>query len=405
MEKLNSNDKIEQLNDSINTKKSFIKFTKLNKYFLFPFICPIFDMLCYYLPNTIFDNKGMKGKEFYQMIFKELAYIIGGGIPYLISNYKQKDNKENNLNNSNDKESTNNKRIDYIYNDKSIINVNQKKVYILFAVACILFATYQLTGTLNKKDFQTLLYFIFSISLFTKYILKEDIHKHQYLSLAIAFIGIIMAMIIDFLRMEKDDIINYFLLIIGSICFSLFFVFAKYFNNVYYISPYKFSFCVGIVTIIFSILGFIIYSLIKYHDLSYFNECFDISTVDKKAQKIILLILYLLCMISFQIFALSSLVYFSPTLLMITEIINPLLYAIIVHTVNEQITYFVLIVIGYIIALLASLIYNEIIILNFCGLSKNTKKYVNKRIEKEVRELNEIQYDDNCSDGENEIEA
>ena len=49
MEHSNQNDKKEQPNDSINTKKSYIKFTKLNKYFLFPFICPIFAMLSYNL--------------------------------------------------------------------------------------------------------------------------------------------------------------------------------------------------------------------------------------------------------------------------------------------------------------------------------------------------------------------
>ena len=407
MEDSNKNDKKEPLNDSTNTKKSYIKFTKLNKYFLFPFICPVFSNLCFYLPSIIFNDKGMKGKEFYQMIFKELSFIIGGGVPHFISKYKQKDNKENNSNNSNDIENTSNKRFEYIYNDKSIISVNYKKVYILLVVACILFITSQLTQKVNIKKFQVMLYFIFSISLFSKYILKEEIYKHQYLSLAFAFIGIIMAMITDFLKMDNGDIIDYFLLIIGSICFSLFFVLAKYFNNVYYISPYKLSFSVGIVTIIFSILGFIIYSLIEYHDLSYFIECFNISEVEDKTKTIILLLLYLLSMIALQIFTLSSIVYFSPTLLMVTEILDPFISFIIYYIENgPKMPDIVLVIVGYIIALLASLIYNEIIILNFCGLSKNTKKFVDKRVIKESIELIEIQYDDDKHfDAENEIEA
>ena len=43
--------------------------------------------------------------------------------------------------------------------------------------------------------------------------------------------------------------------------------------------------------------------------------------------------------------------------------------------------------IGYFIALFSTLIYNELIILNCCGLNKNTKKFVNKRIYKELEEI------------------
>ena len=43
--------------------------------------------------------------------------------------------------------------------------------------------------------------------------------------------------------------------------------------------------------------------------------------------------------------------------------------------------------------LFSALIYTEIIILNFCGLSKNTKKFINERIKEEIKELNEISND------------
>ena len=46
-----------------------------------------------------------------------------------------------------------------------------------------------------------------------------------------------------------------------------------------------------------------------------------------------------------------------------------------------------LIPIGYLIVLFASLIYNEIIILNFCNLSKDTKKFIEDRINEEKKEF------------------
>ena len=62
---------------------------------------------------------------------------------------------------------------------------------------------------------------------------------------------------------------------------------------------------------------------------------------------------------------------------------------------------FILHPIGSIICFFSLLIYNEIIILNFCGLSKNTKKFVEQRI---IKELEEIQKEEDLlSDGDDEM--
>ena len=62
---------------------------------------------------------------------------------------------------------------------------------------------------------------------------------------------------------------------------------------------------------------------------------------------------------------------------------------------------FILHPIGPIICFFSLLIYNEIIILNFCGLSKNTKKFVEQRI---IKELEEIQKEEDLlSDGDDEM--
>ena len=46
--------------------------------------------------------------------------------------------------------------------------------------------------------------------------------------------------------------------------------------------------------------------------------------------------------------------------------------------------------VGYIIALFSSLVCNEIIIFNFCGLSKNSKIFVNKRMLSELSRVNKF---------------
>ena len=47
--------------------------------------------------------------------------------------------------------------------------------------------------------------------------------------------------------------------------------------------------------------------------------------------------------------------------------------------------------IGYLIVVFASLIYNEIIILNFCGLNKETKKFIEQRLFDDITDLKKME--------------
>ena len=78
---------------------------------------------------------------------------------------------------------------------------------------------------------------------------------------------------------------------------------------------------------------------------------------------------------------LSNLViyYFTPTLLMVADSISPMLFWMILVLPDETSKFNIIFnLLGYIITLFSSLIYNEIIIFNFCDLNKNTKKYLEK---------------------------
>lgn len=69
---------------------------------------------------------------------------------------------------------------------------------------------------------------------------------------------------------------------------------------------------------------------------------------------------------------------------MVTDSISPmLLWIVLTLPKEEKIINIVFNSLGYLISLLSSLIYNEIIILNFCDFNKYTKKYIEKRGQKE----------------------
>ena len=89
-----------------------------------------------------------------------------------------------------------------------------------------------------------------------------------------------------------------------------------------------------------------------------------------------------------EVFTLLVIFYFSPILLMVTDIISPMLLQVTTTIQDGQdLPDVVLNPIGYLIVLFASLIYNEIIILNFCNLSKDTKKFVELRLNEEKDDL------------------
>ena len=159
--------------------------------------------------------------------------------------------------------------------------------------------------------------------------------------------------------------------------------------NQYYISPLILSLLFGLISIFLTSFAFIISSLIKYNDLSIFNNLVDFSEIDNKATVIIYTIIFAFLFATvLQVLTLLSLFYFSPNLTIITDIISPMLTWI-VETIQNYKSMIEVIVnpIGYLIVLFSSLIYNEIIILNFWGLSKNTKIFVEQRVNKEEKQI------------------
>ena len=384
---INKIDKKDESSYQINDKRSLITFAKLNKYFLIPFLCPIFCMLANFFDVFIDESEVINKQEFIYSIFFDLSYAIEG-LFYFISYFKTKVNKEKESKTNTENQNTG---IIYIYNDNFSYNYNNiNKIIMIIVLLSILLEIQNLLMALSDYEnvFEERLYFIFFIPLFSKIILKENIYKHQYFSLLIAILGFILLSIPVCLELTKDDIISNILNLIDGFIYPLFIVIIKYVSEKYYLSPLKLSLLFGILATIIDCIGYIIYSLIKFHNFSYFNDCFDFSQVENKLTISIYLILYFLFLTILQLLILLAIFYFSPTLIMVTDIISPFLLWIAVSIEDgESILDSIINPCGYLIVLFGALIYNEIIIFNFCGLDKNTKKFVNQRLYQELREI------------------
>ena len=196
MERLNSEDSVESnedLNENIHTKKPIITFGKLNRYFIIIILCPIFCMLSNLFIFLIFQTEIIKKREFAYSFILCINYFVAG-LFHFISFFRVNMKKEIKTSSNNE---NSNSGIIYINNEAIINNFDNSKVILLIILLSLILGINSLNSNfiLGKNIFEFRLYFFFFIPLFSKILLKENIYKHQYFSLIIAIIGIILLLI------------------------------------------------------------------------------------------------------------------------------------------------------------------------------------------------------------------
>ena len=384
-ENIESNsDTKESLTKNEKLHQPLITFAKINKYFLIPFLCPVFCMMANYCIGKFDKQKIMNKAEFIVPVYVILSYVAAG-TPYFISKFNQKVEGGKEVIIYRERIPHN---IKYIYNKGFKQNLIKKYALIIFL--SLLIVAFELLSSHSRgyKLFQERLYFMFLIPIFSKFILKDDIFKHQYFSLFIAILGSIFLIVPVGLKLAEEDIVPNIQKFFSAVAYSLYLVLIKYVTHTFYISPFKLNFIFGLISLGCIVIGYIIFSLVKFHDFSYFKDCLDFSEVDNKLVLSLYIIFSFIFAAILQFLTLLVIFYFSPILLMVTDIISPMLTWIVSTIEGErELPGVVLNPIGYLIVLFSSLIYNEIIIFNFCGLSENTKKFVEIRLNEESKDL------------------
>ena len=368
---------------------SIITFSKMNKHFFIPFLTPIAVMLSNYFFGELEDS--MKDSSLVTSLCDEVAIFVAGLLYFFTKFDKSTENKKEPLTEN----IKTNQSFEYIYIEKEI-NIDQTKLLLLLVTIAILLTVYETFDGIYSDDkvniFGLEVYFFIYSPIFCKFILKENIYKHHYFSLFIGVIGIALVSIPVGLKLsDKDKIPNLYNFIVAT-SITLFFIIIKYVMTEYYISIFKIYLIVSVVSIILEFIVFIIISLSKNQDLSYFKELFEFKTNENTGNIILYFILAFIFTVISQALLALVLLYFSPLLLMVTHIISPFLNWIF-SVINEgqELPDVVLYPIGYLIVVFASLIYNEIIILNFCGLNMETKKFIEQRLFNDITDLKKME--------------
>ena len=237
---------------------------------------------------------------------------------------------------------------------------------------------------------------ILFLNIFTSIIIKNQIYKHQYLSLGIMILLGILLNIFDLKEMKLNDLSILFLSIIIEIIYSLEIVLAKYGMDNNSCSPFEITFYEGFFSLILNIIFLIIATNIpldknfKYNNLLKISEYKGEKYLDNfysyiENLNVIEILLFITTMIGrlfFNLFSKFTLNYFTSSHVVLILIMGEITIIFIDRSFIEII--FIIIILLFEFFML--LIFCEIIELNCCGLDENTKKNILLREGKVINE-------------------
>ena len=187
---------------------------------------------------------------------------------------------------------------------------------------------------------------------------------------------------------------DFYLVLLGTSLNSVQIVIEKYIMEHKFITPFRLLFIEGIFGLIINSLMFYLFYLFRDSDMIY---CFsikiqDVRNITTKIKEIIILLLIFTFTRSISSLAkMMSNAMYNPNYIYIGNIIymiiNTMLF--IVSIFSQIFDIYTLLdwirMLEYLFLLIGCMIYNEIIILNFCGLERNTKIVIqNRAIESEI---------------------
>ena len=365
--------------------KCSISIAKINKYFIFPFLSPIFifirEILLEYAKGKTSGVRKILQYEFNDGLMHSSCILL-----YLVECIRTGKGKK-----------IKNKFLRKISKLSShSISKNKCKIFFVILTIAIGYNNYISSKMLlkGKTIFEIRIYHVIFNTIFCKIILGYEIYKHQLLSLILILIGWAFISVPIFVKLTIGDIYYNVLFFFGAIFYPLYLVLLKYIIENYYISVYLDMFFIGIILLIISSFLTIGNSFMNY---SNFSDLFNIFDFAKDKLLIFLafasgtIVKFIFCIIIQN---------FSPNIFVLTNVISSIItwiYNIGYKRKPEKTMYIIFLSIGYFIILISCLIYNEIIILNFCKLNENTNFNINERLEidKKLADfLSSKEYDD-----------
>ena len=241
-------------------------------------------------------------------------------------------------------------------------------------IGVIFFVNYFIFVYIFALKTNTWIMYILFTSIFYYLFFKSKLYRHHYLSIVII---LIIGLVIDFVEgnTQKDFTKNFKLILLSFlrvILLSLNYVLIKYTMEKKYASPYEIGFFNGLINLILFIIGAVIdnFFIKKFEYKEYFDN------FNGKELLVVLGLMISQFGIYISLFIIDK--KDTPCHIFIVFVFGQLAYYYKLTEIS------IVSIICLILILFFSLIFNEIIELNFLGLSQNTRKNIINRANIEV---------------------
>ena len=276
-----------------------------------------------------------------------------------------------------------------------VYNTSKKiKTAFLIIGISILELIFKIEGylTIGKPNYIELkLGFILLVPILSLLILKKQLYRHHYLCFGICIIAFILVCISIHFYDNKPKPLEQLRHLAFSIPLGLAFVLIKYLYKNSFVNAFSFLFYDGILCIIFPFITISIISIFKGKE--YFNDNLD-GVALFFHNKDILGKFFLVVVFSFGYHLTNALtIYiFNPSLMVMTDILSPIFrWVIEVFTdkeYNEKKFVFIATFkgLGFFLIIFSAVVFNELLILYFCGFDRNIEANISKRAKNEFLE-------------------
>ena len=256
-------------------------------------------------------------------------------------------------------------------------------------------------------------FFFIVISIISSFLFKKKYYKHQYISMFIIITLGIIRYIVKLYSYLNNKTISLVLMfgeigfhILIYICNALYLSLTKLLIENLFVTPWKISFYIGIINVFLNLSLYFLFTMIpfekktwycsiQYKDKYYIDNIFSFFEVySQRFTKIIqFFIIHLLTSIRYISFNLILEKYFFFHIFLSYQLINFLRNIIKVINLDEFGSFIdFIIIITFLLELFANSVLLEFVILNFCGLNKDTKVNI---IMRAIEDLNSSNENDN----------
>ena len=351
-----------------------ITFGKINMKFLIPIIGGIIRLIYRFLVNINSKYEIILKNPFILSIYTSMGMVFAF-IPYIILKYRS---KKINSNIHENKSKLNIELVHYNIFKKTRL----KKYKLILASSICDFSETLIIYTFCMKCIYNLWMFdILFMSVFSYFLLKTKLYKHQYLSMIIIIVLGLVLNVLEYFKSENNyefNVLEILMKFLGEIFLSLCIVITKYNMEKNYCNPYEICIWDGLFGVILHIICLLIINKLELTiaDVNYPDNFWELIN-NYDINDFLICLLVIIVGASYNICLLLTCNYFTPCHIIISYIIHEYYYYIHINDNNFELNilgFFILVLI-----LFMFLIFIEIIEINIFNISYNTKKNIELR--------------------------